>query len=157
MTPQGHQSNVDAAHEQKDADVISLFMVAGLLLLVLVLCLLTCWAVLHFFNRERHAEQGRPRTSGTQVAAFPPPRLLVHPGSERKKLETAERRQLESYGWVDRPAGVARIPVTRAMQLLVERGLPEVGAGQTRLQLMQARPQTQVRPNEPGAAPEATP
>lgn len=157
MNPQGHQRNVDAAHEQKDADVISLFMVAGLLLLVIALCLLICWAVLHFFNRERYVEQGRPRASGTQVATFPSPRLLVHSGRERKKLETAERTQMESYGWVDRRAGVARIPVTRAMQLIIERGLPEVGAGQTRLQLMQARPQTEIRPNENSTVPEATP
>jgi hypothetical protein len=157
MTPQGHQRNVAAAHEQKDADVINLFMIAGMLLLVVVLCLLVCWGVLHFFNRERKAEQRRPATSGTQVAAFPAPRLLVHPGRERKKLETTGRAQLESYGWVDRRAGIARIPVTRAMQLIMERGLPEVGVGQTRLQLMQARPLTGVQPNEHSTTPEATP
>jgi hypothetical protein len=157
MRPQGHQSNAAAAHEQKDADVIGLFMVAGLLLLILALCLLICWAVLHLFNRDRNSEQRRPRASRTQMAAFPSPRLLVYPGRERKELDAAGRTQLESYGWVDRRAGIARIPVSRAMQLIVERGLPEVGAGQTRLQLMQARPQAEVQPNESSTAPEATP
>jgi len=32
--------------------------------------------------------------------------------------------QLNSYGWVDEKAGVARIPIERAMELTVERGLP---------------------------------
>jgi hypothetical protein len=93
------------------------------------------------------------------VAEFPQPRLLVHPGSEREKIQKAEQTTLESYGWVDRASGVARIPITRAMQLIVERGLPEVGAGQTRLQLMQSRPRTNLQPNEPISAPipEATP
>src|SRR5271156_2604612 len=32
--------------------------------------------------------------------------------------------QLNSYGWVDERAGVARIPIERAMALIVERKLP---------------------------------
>jgi hypothetical protein len=31
---------------------------------------------------------------------------------------------LEGYGWVDREAGVVRVPIERAMELLLERGLP---------------------------------
>ena len=93
------------------------------------------------------------------MAAFPQPPLLVHPGREREKVQAAERTQLETYGWVDRRAGVARVPIERAMQLVVERGLPEVGAGQTRLQLMQSRSQIDLSPNEksPSPIPEATP
>jgi hypothetical protein len=160
MIPQGQQSGGDASHERKDADVIGLLMIAALLLLILGICFLVCWGILHRFNRERDAEQRRPRgPRAAQVAAFPQPQLLVHPDSEREKFQAAERTQLDTYGWVDRSAGVARIPIARAMQLIVERGLPEVGAGQTRLQLRQSRPQTDVQPNEPIIlpAPEATP
>jgi hypothetical protein len=35
-----------------------------------------------------------------------------------------QENQLNSYGWVDEKAGVAHIPIERAMQLTVERGLP---------------------------------
>ena len=93
------------------------------------------------------------------MAAFPQPQLLVHPASEREKFEADEQRQLDTYGWVDRSTGVARIPIVRAMQLMVERGLPEVGAGQTRLQLMQSRLQTNLPPNETitSPTPEGTP
>ncbi len=31
---------------------------------------------------------------------------------------------MHSYGWVDQPAGVVRIPIDRAMELLAQRGLP---------------------------------
>jgi hypothetical protein len=160
MIPQGHQSGGDPTHERKDADVIGVLMIAGLLLLILSICFLVCWGILHLFNRERDAQQGRPRPPmAAQAPAFPQPRLLVHPGSEREKFQTAERRRLDTYGWIDRPGGIARIPIARAMQLIVERGLPEVGAGQTRLQLMQSRPQTDLQPNEPitSPTPEATP
>jgi hypothetical protein len=37
--------------------------------------------------------------------------------------------QLNSYGWVDEKAGVARIPIERAMELTVQRGLPVYSQG----------------------------
>jgi hypothetical protein len=35
-----------------------------------------------------------------------------------------QENQLNSYGWVDEKAGVAHIPIERAMDLIVQRGLP---------------------------------
>jgi hypothetical protein len=38
------------------------------------------------------------------------------------ELQAEQRRRLESYGWVDRSTGVARIPIERAIELASERG-----------------------------------
>jgi hypothetical protein len=35
-----------------------------------------------------------------------------------------QENQLNSYGWVDEKAGVAHIPIERAMDLMVQRGVP---------------------------------
>jgi hypothetical protein len=35
-----------------------------------------------------------------------------------------QENQLNSYGWVDEKAGVAHIPIERAMELTAQRGLP---------------------------------
>jgi hypothetical protein len=35
-----------------------------------------------------------------------------------------QESQLNSYGWVDEKAGVAHIPIKRAMELLAQRGVP---------------------------------
>ncbi len=35
-----------------------------------------------------------------------------------------QENQLNSYGWVDEKAGVTHIPIDRAMELIVQRGLP---------------------------------
>ena len=37
--------------------------------------------------------------------------------------------QLNSYGWVDEKAGVAHIPIERAMELTIQRGLPVYAQG----------------------------
>ncbi|MGI8955347.1 MAG: hypothetical protein ACR2II_00315 [Chthoniobacterales bacterium] len=158
MNPQGHQASY-GTHEKKDADMISLAMIAALLLLIIAVCLLVCWGILHVFNRSRAAHE-RPRTHAVEeVAQMPQPQLITEPGKEWSEVRLREQTKLRTFGWVDRQAGVARIPISEAMKLLVERGMPEVGAGQTRLQLMQARPQMDVQPDNPIAspAPEATP
>jgi hypothetical protein len=38
-----------------------------------------------------------------------------------------KRAALDELGWVDRKAGVARIPIADAMQVIAERGIPDWG------------------------------
>jgi hypothetical protein len=158
MNPQGHQTGT-GSHERKDADVINLGMIAALLLLTIALSLFACWGVLHALNRDRQVQEP-PRTEMMErTIRFPQPQLLKSPGQELHHVQLATETRLQTYGWVDRQAGITHIPIGKAKELLLARGLPEVGAGQTRLQLMQSRPQTSMQPNAPitSPAPEATP
>lgn len=54
----------------------------------------------------------------------PAPRLQTQPFKDVYQLKTEQRGALNSYGWVDKANGVVHIPVDRAMQLLLERGMP---------------------------------
>ena len=134
-------------HERRDVDVLSVVLIGALVLVLVGLCLLVAGGALHVFQREAKVTPQSP------ARKFPAPDLIVHPGEEWARVRTSEDKTLRSYEWVDRPAGVARIPVVRAMQLLLKRGLPEVGAGQTREQLLQSR----VPNLTPPPGPEATP
>ena len=55
----------------------------------------------------------------------PAPRLQVNPARDMAELRRAEDRVLKGYGWVDEAAGIARIPIDRAMAIVAERGLPD--------------------------------
>ncbi len=61
---------------------------------------------------------------------FPQPLLETDERNELNEFRAQEEKQLNSYGWVDQKAGVAHIPIERAMQLVAERGLP-VRTGET--------------------------
>ena len=50
--------------------------------------------------------------------------MQTDPLQELQTLHAEEDAVLNSYGWVDRKAGVVRIPVQRAIELLAQRGLP---------------------------------
>ena len=54
----------------------------------------------------------------------PSPRLQDRPSLELEEHRALERRRTEEYAWIDREAGLVRIPVGRAVELLLERGLP---------------------------------
>ncbi len=53
------------------------------------------------------------------------PRLEVKEGSGRAAIDQAARAHLQGYGWIDRAAGRAHIPIDRAMQVLVAHGWPD--------------------------------
>jgi hypothetical protein len=48
----------------------------------------------------------------------PAPRLQADPHADLEALRARDGRILGTYGWVDRDAGIARIPIARAMELL---------------------------------------
>src|SRR5579862_2944177 len=60
---------------------------------------------------------------------FPAPQLEVNERTELNGERLREEDTLSTYGWVDQAAGKVRIPIDRAMDLLVQRGLPVRSGG----------------------------
>jgi hypothetical protein len=58
------------------------------------------------------------------ISKFPQPRLEKNERLEINDFRLQEEKTLNSYGWVDEKAGVVHIPIERAIQLVVQRGLP---------------------------------
>ena len=89
---------------------------AGLLLLCLGVAVASRWTLRHF-------SKGAPRSP--ESSALPPePRLQTQPLEDLRRLRAEEEAVLTGYGWVDRPKGVVRIPIERAMALVLQKGLP---------------------------------
>jgi hypothetical protein len=65
-----------------------------------------------------HIPPGYPQSS------FPSPRLEEDERGQLSDIRQAQDETLYSYGWVDEKNGAVRIPIERAMDLLVQRGLP---------------------------------
>jgi len=55
---------------------------------------------------------------------FPEPQLETNERTELNKIRLREEDILSTYDYVDKNAGTVRIPIDRAMELLVQRGLP---------------------------------
>jgi hypothetical protein len=57
-----------------------------------------------------------------QHGTMPEPHLQPHPLIDRARYEARQRATLTEYTWVDRHAGIVRIPINSAMQILAEGG-----------------------------------
>jgi hypothetical protein len=59
------------------------------------------------------------------VQRFPTPRLQTDDGNQEiAEMHAREDLLLDNYSWVDRTSGKIRIPISRAMQIIAEHGLP---------------------------------
>jgi hypothetical protein len=72
------------------------------------------------------AESAAPNPMAAEYAAKQPPepRLQVDPKSDLLKLRAYEDAELGKLAWVDKSAGTVQVPIERAMQMLVAKGLP---------------------------------
>jgi hypothetical protein len=134
-------------HERKDVDVPSLLTIAFLLFFSCMIIFLVVWGMMNYFKLHEPARTvGQANLPVTSSEEFPKPRLQIKGAVDLANLRAAEEADLDSYGWIDRNSGTVRIPIDRAMQLLLERDLPDVGTGQTPLSLMQSRPGESATP-----------
>jgi len=108
---------------QADLRVVLVFLAA--LALAAAMVLLVLWGMFGYF-RSKSAERGplpSPRMY-TSPPNVPQPRLQPDPVADYNMYRLSDQETLQSYGWVDQKAGIARIPIDKAMDLMVERGLP---------------------------------
>ena len=90
---------------------------------VSVLVLFLAWAVPTAMESWLEATMFDGRTSAEQLVrsgrSLPAgPRLQVNPDRDIERLREAEAQHLGSYAWVDPAAGIVRIPIQRAMELV---------------------------------------
>jgi hypothetical protein len=72
----------------------------------------------------RALQGGGPDTTVAQPPSPPAPRLQTNEHADLAAVVAAQRRQLDSYGWIDRKAGVVHIPVRQAMKEILAQGFP---------------------------------
>ena len=113
-------------YERRDVDTESVIHVG---VAVAVVTILSAVLVLFLFNflveRARQQDPPNPPLARHEQGRRPPePRLQEMPFKDVAALRADEQAVLEGYGWVDEKAGLARIPVSEAMKLVAERGLP---------------------------------
>lgn len=117
-------------HETTDAEIAPLVRFAIFLTAITVSCALLVVGLYKYLDAREVAEKaGRyPLATGMARPLPPAPRLQTYPFDDIKVLRREEGRILDHYAWVDRNAGVVRIPIERAMEVLAEQGLPYRGA-----------------------------
>jgi len=114
-------------YETRDANVLGVFGFLVFLSLVLVLTSLVCWGLFKYFSA--HEANPAPASPFAEERQLPSgPQLQVNPRQDLLGFRAKQEQSLESYAWENRNTGTVRVPIERAMELLVQKGLP-VAAG----------------------------
>lgn len=116
-----------AQYEHTDIDPAIGYKFAAWLAVAMLISAAMVYGSFWFFERSEQARdravQQFPLAVGL-VKEPPTPRLQTQPFKDVYLLRQGENERLESYGWVDKEAGIVRMPIERAMELTLERGLP---------------------------------
>jgi hypothetical protein len=121
-----------AQYEHTDIDPGIGYKFALWLTVAMVLSFGIVYGVFMFFDRQQRqadvAAQKYPLAVGVE-RPNPTPFLQTQPFQDISMLRGDEAKKLTSYGWVDKEGGVTRIPVDRAMELMLQRGFPTRSEG----------------------------
>jgi hypothetical protein len=136
--------NSKRGYETRDASIPAIVKFAVGLFVSIAVSMVVAWLVFNYF--AAHQSLGPPASPFENTRELPPasvPRLQVEAPEDLHQYLKQQDEVLHSYGWVDQKDGVARIPIDRAMDLLIQRGLP----------VQAAPPQGQL---QPGSVPQYT-
>jgi hypothetical protein len=134
LAENGRPVHHDVAYEPTDVRVSPLlkFMVGlGIMVVLSYLVTIGIYKGLKFFWASSYAP---PPPSWVEATQEPPPepRLqampghLIDPQQDLRDKVKADTEANEKLGWIDEKAGLAQIPVSDAMKIIAEKGLPVV-------------------------------
>jgi hypothetical protein len=118
--------NPEVSHEHSDVNIRAILGFGAALFAVAVAVHLLIYGLFGYFDsREGIQAPAEYPLAASQGHHEPPePRLQTDPRQDLADMRAKEDEQLQSYGWVDKNAGIVRIPIDAAMRLTLERGLP---------------------------------
>jgi hypothetical protein len=127
--------HAEEGYERQDLSAQSVFAFLISLVVGGVIVYFIVWGLYHFMDARQRARQPQLSplvkqvetdtriVSPDEIKKFAAPRLERNERIEIKDFRLKEEQTLNSYGWVDEKAGVVRIPIERAMELIAQRGL----------------------------------
>jgi hypothetical protein len=122
--PAHHHDTGSGRYETSDANFRSIMLAAAGLFGLMVFGLLVSWGAYALFYQHSEDPGAEPKTFTKPDVLPPGPVLQPDPHEELLVLRSAEDSVLMTYGWVDGEKSIARVPISRAMELTLEKGLP---------------------------------
>ncbi len=118
-----------SAFEHEDASPSGIVVSGIFLAIVLIVVFFAmAWSYSIFMKMSPLGANASPMYNSRDLP--PRPRLQTDPQKEIHDYCAQQAELLNGYGWVDQSAGIARIPIDRAMELTIKNGLPSRPKGE---------------------------
>jgi len=102
--------------------IVGFLGIIAVLLTLVYGVLTTMWR--HLEDNARRADQQALEQASFAAGQpyFPYPREQPNPVADLNKARAREEAELNSYAWIDKTNRVVRIPVDRAMEIIIQQG-----------------------------------
>lgn len=129
-SPSSPDASIVRKYEVSDANPRFVTSFGLGLVALIVIAIIVVYGYFSYFSHQ--AKKRNRSISSIQVSQTPPlPRLQSDPTQDLRKLRAADEKRLNGLGWIDPEKRIAHIPIDRAIDLLVEQGIPEPRAPET--------------------------
>lgn len=122
-TPHSTPGNGNA-HEMTDAHSGNLYKVAGSIIGLILVSLVAMYFLWQEFEKNPPEVTSQASEVAQKTVLPPAPRLQSQPALELGQFQAMEDSILTTYGWVDKGAGLVRVPVESAIVRVAQEGLP---------------------------------
>jgi len=117
------ETNSAVTYEKRDVNTRAILYFLGVLFLVLLVTFASMRGLFGYFSETQKLGPGASPFDNSRVLP-PSPRLQVDPAIDLDSVRQSQNEMLDSYGWADKATGKVRVPIDRAMDMLIERKLP---------------------------------
>jgi hypothetical protein len=117
------ENNSAVKFERRDVNTRTILTFIGVLFLVLLVTFVSMRGLFGYFSATQKLGPGASPFDNSRVLP-PAPRLQVDPAVDLDQVRQSQNEMLNSYGWADKATGKVRVPIDRAMDMLIERKLP---------------------------------
>jgi hypothetical protein len=119
------EESLALGYEVRDVNIRNVVWLSVILAGVVIGVFIVIGLLYSFLNTSQAAQSAPPPPLLEEAQGLPPgPLLQRNPQQDMQEAATEQDALLHNYGWVDKEAGVVRIPIERAIELTLERGLP---------------------------------
>ncbi len=110
-------------YEERDLSVGRMVQFLALILFAMIATLIISWIVLQWIMPNQRADVPSVRPEAFQRQIPPEPRVQGFPMRDWEKFNAEEIRKTTTYELLDETTGKVRIPVERAKELILQKGL----------------------------------
>lgn len=126
MPDRTERDNPDVTYEHSDIRSLAVTGTGIALLLGTLVTVFALWFLFEYF-RSTHPEPAPRPALAPEYSGIKQPLLQASPKIDLQELRARDQRLLTGYAWVDRQKGSVSIPIDRAIDKLLQQGMPATG------------------------------
>ncbi|MFN8489434.1 MAG: hypothetical protein U0350_17765 [Caldilineaceae bacterium] len=116
--------SIERGFEARSVNLRGVVIFAVTLLVAIALIAVVLWWMVSSWKEQTLLPHAQIPPVNVTVQPAPGAFPVINPTGNLATVVNGALGNLNSYGWVDKKAGVVRIPIDQAMTLLLQRGLP---------------------------------